>query len=437
MAAITTTKQAQSAIIKYYSEELKKKGVEPIKSSRGGPHLRIAYVGDVKKLLNSILPTTLKETDVSISGSYVTQELTIGKDIKDTAGKTAAKKGDKIYFILAVSSKGELKTKQLTPDALGFGGQKVSKTALLSTIKEGVKDSTAPDNIKGFLNELATQSANSTIKLSDKYIGSISDTDLNIIAKDFGELSGAVWFMNQFNKKVDAVSYPAESNAALVDYYAHIGKKKIAVSAKANEGAPPSINAIADILRNVSYEIVAKENARKAIIAISDNSTVDGIVEAAKNLKHPGYLWLKKTFFKNLDFTAEKCETALAGYKTPKALLTELKPFYDLIGRSGSEDIAKRIFDTKAKRWGLIISPLGYSLVDILNKESTYLSVLNDAANSIVVSQIYIKINKAQKTVNYTVKEFSSSAFKFEYNANAGQPGLKKISFKMDKKAMK
>jgi hypothetical protein len=118
-------------------------------------------------------------------------------------------------------------------------------------------------------------------------------------------------------------------------------------------------------------------------------------------------------------------------------LKTELKPFYELIGRAGSDDIAKRIFDTKAKRWGLIISPLGYSLVDILNKESTYLSVLNDAANSIVVSQIYIKINKSQKTVNYTVKEFSSSAFKFEYNANAGQPGLKKISFKMDKKAMK
>jgi hypothetical protein len=437
MAAITTTKQAQSAIIKYYSDELKKKGVDPIKSSRGGPHLRIAYAGDVKKLVDSILPCTLKETDVSISGSYVTQELTISKDIKDSGGKVSAKKGDKIYFILAVSSKGELKTKQLTPDSLGFGGERISKATFLTKTKAGIKSSSAPENIKGFLNELAMESAKATIKFSDKYIGSISDTDLNIIAKDFGELSGAIWFMNQFNKKVDSISYPAESNAALVDYYANVGKTKIAVSAKANEGAPPSINAIADILRDNTYQIVAKESARKAIIAISDNSTVDGIVEAAKNLKHPGYLWLKKNFFKNLDFTAAQCETTLAGYKTHKALLAELEPFYELIGRSGSENIAKRIFDTKAKRWGLIISPLGYSLVDILNKETTYLSVLNDAANSIVVSQIYIKINKAQKTANYTVKEFSSSAFKFEYNANAGQPGLKKISFKMDKTAMK
>ena len=431
MPAITTSKQAQSAIIKFYSESLKKQGVEPIKSSRGGPHLRIAYSGDVKKLLDGILTCTLKDTDVSISGSYVTKELTIGKAID------GAKKGDKIYFILAVSSKGVLKTKQLTPDSFGFGGKKITKTTFLNSVKTAIKASTAPENIKGFLTELVTVSSAAEPKVSDKYIGSISDPDINIIAKDFGELSGAVWFMNQFNKKVDSISYPTESNAALVDYYAHIGKNKIAVSAKANEGAPPSINAIADILRPNSYQIVPKENARKAIIAISDNSTVDGIVEAAKDLKHPGYIWLKKNFFNNKDFTAADCEKTLAGYKSHKACLEELQPFYDLIGRSGSEAIAKRIFDTKAKRWGLIISPLGYSLVDTLNQNEVYLSVLNDAANSIVVSQIYIKINKSQRTVNYNVKEFSSSAFKFEYNANAGQPGLKKISFKMDKKATK
>ena len=428
MPAITTTKQAQSAIIKFYSDGLKKAGVEAMKPSRGGPHLRINYVGDVLKLLNSILPCTLKQTDVSISGSYVTQELTIGKGID------GAKKGDKIYFVLAISSKGVLKTKQLTPDSFGFGGKKVTKATFMTAVKNAIKASSAPENIKSFLVELSTASQASEPKVSDKYIGAISDADINIIAKDFGELSGAIWFMNQFNKKVDAISYPNESNAALVDYYAHVGKNKIAVSAKANEGAPPSINAIADILRPNTYQVVAKENARKAIIAISDNSTVDGIVEAAKDLKHPGYLWLKKNLFRDKDFTAAQCETVLAGYKSHTSLLAELKPFYELIGRSGSDMIAKRIFDTKAKRWGLIISPLGYSLVDTLNQNDVYLSVLNDAANSIVVSQIYIKINKSQRTVGYTVKEFSSSAFKFEYNANAGQPGLKKISFKMDKK---
>lgn len=428
MAAITTSKQAQSAIIKYYSVGLDQQKIATIKSSRGGPHLRVNYDGDIAKVLNGILPCTIKPTDVSISGSYVTQELTINKAID------GANKGDKIYLVVTVSSKGVLKTKQLTPDALGFGGEKISKSTFATKVKTAIKSTSAPDNIKAFMNELMEASGKSSGAITSKHIEAISDSDLNIIAKDFGELSGAWWYMNVHNKKVDAVTYPIESNAPLVDYYAHVGKTQIAISAKANEGAPPSINAIADILRTVKYDNSQKEAARKAIIAISDNSTVDGIVEASLDLKHPGYLWLKENIFKNKDFTAADCETALAGYKTSAALLKDLEPFYTLIGRSGSPEIAKRIIDTKAKRWGLIISPLGYSLVDILNKNETYLSVLNDAANSIVVSQIYIKINKTNKSVAYTIKEFSSSAFKFEYNANAGQPGLKKISFKMSKK---
>lgn len=428
MAAITTSKQAQNAIIKYYSVGLDQQKIPTIKSSRGGPHLRVNYDGDIAKVLNGILPCTIKPTDVSISGSYVTQELTINKAIDGAA------RGDKIYLVVTVSSKGVLKTKQLTPDALGFGGEKITKSTFATKVKAAIKNLSAPDNIKAFMNELMDASGKSSGAIASKHIEAISDSDLNIIAKDFGEISGALWYMNVHNKKADAVTYPVESNAALVDYYAHVGKAKVAISAKANEGAPPSINAIADILHTVKYDNAQKEAARKAIIAISDNHTVDGIVEAALDLKHPGYLWLKKNIFKNKDFTAADCEKALAGYKSSDALLKDLEPFYKLIGRAASPEIAKRIIDTKAKRWGLIISPLGYSLVDILNKNETYLSVLNDAANSIVVSQIYIKINKANKSVAYTVKEFSSSAFKFEYNANAGQPGLKKISFKMSKK---
>jgi hypothetical protein len=430
MAAITTNKQAQSAIIKYYSDALIAQGIQPIKSSRGGAHLRINYAGDFSALLNKILPCSIKPTDVSISGTYVTQELTINKAIPN------ARIGDKIYLVIAVSSKGVLKTKQLVPDKLGFAGAKISKRAFMEQVKSGVAKSDAPDNIKAFLLELTEVSAKPFGQIQSDHLGSISDSDINIIAKDFGEISGAYWFMHQFNKKVDAISYPKESNAALVDYYAHIGDVRIAISAKANEGAPPSIDAIAAILKDIKYTDINKEAARKAIIAISENTTIDGIVEASKDLQTAGYKWLKKTLFRNNDFTAADIEPILSGYKSPLAVAAELKPFYDVIKRSASAEITKRIFDTNAKRNGLIISPMGYSLVDELNTNQTYLSVLNDAANTIVVSQIYIKINKSSKTVSYNVKEFSSSAFKFEYNANAGQPSLKKISFKMDKKAI-
>ena len=87
----------------------------------------------------------------------------------------------------------------------------------------------------------------------------------------------------------------------------------------------------------------------------------------------------------------------------------------------------------KAKRYGLIISPLGYSLVDEINKDPIFVEVLNDATKAIIVSQLYMKINVRDRKVDYIVKEFTTGKFNFMYNANAGQPSLKKISFKMVK----
>jgi hypothetical protein len=425
--AITTDKSAQSAILKYYSVGLDINNIKVIKSSRGGPHLRINYTGDVQSLLNSILPCTIKASDVAISGSFVTYEVEIKKSID------GADRGDKIYFVNAISSRGVLKTKQLTPNKLGLAGKKISKNTFISEVNKGIKKIDAPDNIKAFMGELLKYSdKNGNIKST--HIESITDPDINIIAKDYGEVTGAWWFMNVFNTKADSIMYPAEESAALVDYYIYVGKKKIAVSAKANEGAPPSINSIAAILKNISYTETDKENARKAIIAISDYSTVEGIVNASKNLKTPGYKWLQKNLFNSRnDFSPADCETVLKPFKKPQEALDVLLPFYVMIKRAASAEISKRIFDTKAQRYGMILSPLGYHLVDQLNNNPVYLSVLNDAAQSILVSQIYMKINKSNKTVSYNVKEFSASAFKFEYNANAGQPSLKKISFKMDK----
>jgi copper chaperone CopZ len=429
MAAITTPKANQSAIIKYYSLVIEAKKIPIIKSSRGGLHLRINYPGDVKTLMNSILKCDIAASDVSISGSYVTNVLTIQKDIP------GAKKGDSIYFVNAVSSRGVLKTKQLTPNKLNLAGKKIAKNNFIKLAKQSVENVDVPENIKAFLDEIIDASKKQGGRLSDKHINAISDADINIIAKDFGEISGAIWFMTQFNDKLDSVEYPALESEALIDYYVYAGKKKIAVSAKANEGAPPSINAIAAILKTLTYTNKLKESARLAVISISEKSTVDGIVEASKDLQTPGYNWIKQNLFSNKDFTAADCEKVLKNYGSPEAVLKKLQPLYKLMGRSASEEIVKRIYLAKTQRWGILISPLGYHLVDQLNTNDTYLSVLNDAAQSIVVSQIYIKINKSTKNIAYTVKEFSASAFKFEYNANAGQPSLKKISFKMDKKA--
>ena len=427
---ITTPKSNQSSIIKFYSTELEKnRDVSVVKSSRGGLHLRINYKGDFNSLMNSIHPCEIYPSENNISGSFTTYELKLKKPLPDGGANI----GDKIYFVVTVRSTGTLSNKELTPDKLMLTGKNISKTGLISEVKTSVVRSKVPNNIKSFLHDLIEASNSPTGIIHSEHLESISDSDINIIAKDFGELTGAIWFMNQYQKKSTSVFYPSDIANPLIDYYVMVGKLKIAVSAKANSGAPPSINAIAEILKPVRYTEQNKENARKAIIAISEKSTIDGIVEASRNINTEGYQWLKKNLFKNMDFSAAQCETVLAKLQNAEEALSLLDPFYKAAKRSASKDITTRIFTNRAKRNGLILSPLGYHLVDILNSMPVYKEVLNDAAKSIMVSQLYMSINKSNKTVKYQVKEFAASSFKFEYNANAGNPSLKKISFKMEK----
>ena len=422
---IKSSPTAQRAIIAFFKTKLAKEpGVKIVESSRGGAHLRFNYANDPSKLLKKLHNVQVRASDKSISGTFSTQEIIL----KEKIGNAAVNDG--CYLVVTTSSKGVLSGKNLTPDDLKLPGihkKNVFKKAILA----GLKSSDAPVNIKEFCKDLLDASERSDGKIDSEFMSSISNSDITTIAKNFGEISGALWYMNHYNKKATAVEYPNESNYPLVDYFVHQDKKRIAVSAKANEGAPPSINAIADVLRNKKYTDSKKEEARKAIIQISDSSTVDGIINAHKELSTDGYKWVSKNFKKGQIFTAADCETFLASYRSSKSVFSELEPLYKLIGRSASLDIIDRTMRANGKRWGFIISPMGYALVDQLNKTPKYTEVLNDAANEIVLEQLYIKIHLSQKSVSYEVKLFASSKFAFEYNANAGQPSLKKISFKM------
>lgn len=419
-----SSEKVQREIINFYMgglEANKIKTGDP--KGRFGLNLRIQTAGDPNAMLNKVLPCKLEASEVVRSGQFATWLLTITKDIVN------AKKGDSCYFVQSVRSSGEIRNKALTPDALGMAGKEIGKA---NFIKEAIKGITATDdvndNVKKFLEELLEASKGNNGKISGTQITSISDSDINVIAKDFGEISGAVWYMFNENKKATGIEFPSASNAKLVDYYAIEGKKKIAISAKANEGAPPSIESIAELLKKKHFSIPLRENARKAIISISDQSVVEGIVSASRDLKTKGYAWMKAKVFKK-DWKAADVEAALAKYKSPDAFTKDFAPFFAVIGRAASEKSIKEVFQQKAKRWGLVISPMGYSLVDEMNENQNYIGVLTDTAQEIKVSQLYIKINKTLKQVEYKIKEFGNSKFEFKYNANAKTPGLKKISF--------
>lgn len=419
---IKTPRTVQQAIINLYKKKLLEKGVKVIKPSRAGPHLRIKYLGDIKKLLNTILKCSLEDTDNDLSGTYNTQILTV----KQSRGKI--KKGDQIYFVSATRDNGVVSTKMLSPDSFQMSGKTLKKKEFYDIVNENVMKMEIDPSLKSFMMDLLKASGSSGL-LSSNTITTVSNSDLKAIAKDFGEITGAFWFMNNYDG-AQSVSYPIVSNAALVDYHINFRNHKMAVSAKANNGSPPSINAIAEILEKIKYRKKAMELARQSIITIRDKSVVDGILDVSRCLNTEGYAYLKRKVFKK-DFSATDCEDHLSSFRNYRDLVQELLPFYEIIGRSASDLIIKRIVKQKARRYGLVLSPLGYSLIDRLNSDDNYLKVLNDAANQIEVTQIYMKINKIEQKVTYEVKPFQFSQFKFRYNSNAGMPALKKISFTM------
>ena len=421
---IKTDPKIQSLMIAAYSIGLTKKNVTLVKASRGGKHLRFSYAGDHKKLLKDLIPCEISDTIHVISGKYRTEVFTLKKSID------GAKIGDQIYIVNAVTSKGELRTKELTPEKIGVAtGKEITKSEFKKKVIQGIDKLKVSIPVKEFMKDLMDSAEGTSGKIRSEYLEQISDSDINTIAKDFGEVSGAWWYLSTHDKSAKGILYPTQSNLRLVDYFAtYSNKPNIAISAKAGKGAPPSIDAIADVLEKTKYTDKNKNTAKTLIITIKNNMVVDGIIKGSSVVMTPGWKALTKLMGSNI--TPDTIEKYLQKFNTPDELLTALAPLYKIMNRSPSLDIATRLFNSNKKRFGLVVSPLAYHLVDIMNKDSALLQVLNEATKQIDVSQLYINIFKSQKLVKYHIQEFKNINFKFEYNGNAGMPGLKKISFK-------
>jgi hypothetical protein len=270
-----------------------------------------------------------------------------------------------------------------------------------------------------------------TYTKKSKYYDMLSNTDRNIIGKNFGEVLSAIWFLDQ-NRGFNKIMFPLASNEPLIDYLIvnSATGEELKVSAKFEKGAPPSINAIVDILKRMRVT-GKKAKAKKAMLAISENSTVDGIMKTANELDTPGNKMLKKIMRirRPGHVTPAEIEKFMERFQTPEEIEATFAPMYKEMGRAASSNIISKIVRNRQKRNGIAISPMGYNVVDILNKDRDYTDLLNSALRQFTVTQVYLFYRNGG--MDFVSKKFSDSKFEFHYNANAGQPSLKKISFKM------
>jgi hypothetical protein len=323
--------------------------------------------------------------------------------------------------------------KVLTPDGLGLGGKTVSKRDYVKTVNLCIDQCklVAP-HVKEFL-KLFVSKSDKTNTTFAKAVKDISDKDLAIIAKDFGEIAGAWWFLNNYDNDIVAIEFPARSNEPLVDYYGvYKNKLKIGVSAKAGGGAAPSISSVWNMIGKKSFSDANDKKVHNFIGAVVNNSGTEGIVQAAKVMGSKLYSLVGDIIGKST-YTADDIEKWFKQFNDPKVAHDQLtKVFYSKIGKSAKLSTFEEIWKVSSKkRNGAILSPMAYALIDEVNANKKNTDFLTDIVRTNNIEQLYVHLSKT--SLKYELKGFKNSNFIFEYHSNAANPGGNKIGFKLKK----
>jgi len=425
---LTTSDDKQQALIKILSANLELAGI-PITNvglQRHARHLRFLYKdGDYKKMFQDIVPCTIQDADISLSTQYKTEILTTNADLGNLP------KGSQIYIVNRVSPKGELTYKELVPTKFITGGKKYSKTQLKNSVITSLESMKLSVPIKKFLGSLLYASETASGYIDSDYIGQISDSDIKIICKDFGEISGALWYLSVYDSQANLVEYPLLSNMKLVDYYIHKTKTApLAISSKSGKGSPASIDSIAKKIVEVDYSSdVQKQKIKKLIVDIGNSNGLDAIVLGNRVMETPGYKYIEATIGSTV--TPSTLEDFMKKIDSPDMVFQVLDPFFKITNYMPKREKVEAIYSEKSKRNGIILAALAYHLCKTLNANPIAAAVLNEVARSLQATQLYMSINKSRSTVEYRIDPFQNLNFIFFYNGNPKEPTLKKISFKM------
>lgn len=415
----------------------------------------------------------------SKSGQFSTLELTIQKD--QIPGNANFKKGEAYYIVNRVTIKNGVKAvvgkKDLSPDKLGLTkNQYPSVEQLIGLSSNAIAQTKMPDNYKQFLNELMAKiarqtnytpyqnatalvestSSDFTISLGEDLVTkhSIDSVSLNNIANDFGEVLGGIFLFSMVKDAGAGVSYPTQSNAAMVDFIFDGWK----ISSKAGKkGGIPSIAAISstilsayrqntitvsdnqlELIKNV-FEILEKPAQYfKESDAKRSSDIYSTYVAIANNFlagKGSGYdFFLNATGLNVTTFTRKAIHDVLDQAYANGTLWSILSEYFKRTNTTPrgfeSEKNAIKTYGNIANddnRFGIIFYPLTKEVVEELNaRYGQDLSVLVNQVSSI--QQMYLITSPRSTEVKFKIKSFDTANFKFVAGASAPTPLNKNIA---------
>lgn len=438
---------------------LEKKGqAAAIKTSRYQSQIKaleVAYNGSLEQLIksagiNASITDLTPTEEKAISGKYKAKLVTI------TSASSGIARSESFFIVNTYTEKGTLKTKDLAPDKLGLTNASgyTSLAAFDKAVYDGIDKLKVGAEIKTTLVELYKSVAQNKSKTDNvpmnaaakKAMASVKPQDRQAIGKDFGEILSLRWYLTQpHGSGWTKFGFSVISNEALIDFYVDrkVGNKTIRcdVSAKFEAGAAPSIGAIVENIDKVYKTPKADElkaiNVLKALAGKDDNTSTK-ILKAFETLKLPAYNKLKsvvgKANFTVLDVSASIQKIAAAS-KTPanrlKMFATEYGPIYEELGKNASKDSLDIVFAgaTYKKYYSLVLAPMGYALVDYMNKNKIYQDILNNISREMKTEQVYL--NFVGDKLSFEKKLFSNAEFKFAYGANAKDSDNTGIKFSM------
>lgn len=345
-----------------------------------------------------------------------------------------------------------VKDKQLIPTAFGLGTGKVySQVDLVDIVEDKLTKSKMDLTVKAVCTRMLEESdlgmKTFSKELPKLYKAPLTDQELNIVMKDFGEISGAVYVLAS-NPQYIGVRFPT-GNERLIDYYVVAkDKTEIKFSAKANAGSKPSIVSLLPMIEKMLKSLKSGDKMYKAAKALQilgveqSGALYIGPLQAAEYLGLPGYRELIK-LLKNKDLktgytsgipTQKHLEAAVVNAGNYEQFRKITGDFYAASGydKTLSVDKTKQILgkDYKKVKYGLLHYPITSEIIRWLNTDKNMAKeILNKAANSLTISQIYLK-TRGDK-LYYDIKLFSDATFEFQSPSSTPYPTNNRVGFIM------
>jgi hypothetical protein len=447
-----------------------KLNVGKIESKNGGPHIRVPMQSDLEakkameeaaKFLNLgknysldiIAPNQF--TKGSRSGKFKTYVLTVTKD------QGEFKKGMQAHIVSNVAEgKSTIAGKSFTPGNLGLTDKTFkSGTAIVKEISPTVK-SKGGDELGNALvllmNDVASQSKKKfsdisevkdytqTIKLSDptkKALSTILPSDLDTIGKDFGEVLGAISIGNQVGLET-GVRFPG-GNEPLVDFYVD----DYGISSKYKQGAAATLTKIIDQIDPKTLTSKSEKKLYNLVAPAFKGKSVSGnYLAMAKKLELPELQLIADLAKKSVEELTindfDEVIKKILKNKLPNAedqnadklIKAKLDPFFKMAGTSPSFPINWGKLANKKTLYGIITSPLAYSVARTMNKDADYTKGLKQIIGKIEIKQLYLDFDLGKNTSTFHLKSFSDPNASFSFvpsNISVNNPNNGNLGFKM------